>query len=68
MARIEDLVPNYLAIIKALFGFSYIWGFGGNLHDRYISGYFFLNVKLINTSYVPFISLTLFSMMIHTYL
>ena len=35
VVRIEESVPNYMTIIKSMFSFCYIWGFGGNLHDRY---------------------------------
>ena len=32
--RLEDLIPNYISHVRHLFAFSFIWGFGGNLHDR----------------------------------
>ncbi|XP_041366047.1 dynein-1-beta heavy chain, flagellar inner arm I1 complex-like isoform X2 [Gigantopelta aegis] len=33
--NIEAVIPNYLSLIKGMFAFSYIWAFGGYLHDKY---------------------------------
>ncbi|XP_069111192.1 dynein heavy chain domain-containing protein 1-like isoform X2 [Argopecten irradians] len=34
-SHIEQLIPNYLEILKGVFAFSYIWGFGGHIHERF---------------------------------
>ena len=33
-SAIESVIPNYRENLKGMFAFSYIWAFGGNLHDR----------------------------------
>ena len=33
-ACLEDRIPNYMNNLKSMFALAYIWGFGGNLHDR----------------------------------
>jgi hypothetical protein len=33
-SQIEHLLPNYLDILKGMFAFSYIWSFGGHIHER----------------------------------
>lgn len=33
-SQIEHLLPNYLEILKGMFAFSYIWSFGGHIHER----------------------------------
>ncbi|XP_052095798.1 dynein heavy chain domain-containing protein 1-like isoform X11 [Mytilus californianus] len=34
-SQIEHLLPNYLEILKGMFAFSYIWSFGGHIHERF---------------------------------
>ncbi|XP_076466624.1 dynein heavy chain domain-containing protein 1-like isoform X2 [Babylonia areolata] len=34
-SQIESLIPHYIDILKGMFAFSYIWAFGGHLHDRF---------------------------------
>ncbi|KAK6166840.1 hypothetical protein SNE40_023452 [Patella caerulea] len=31
---IDSILPNYMDIVQAMFAFSFIWSFGGYLHDR----------------------------------
>ena len=33
-SQIEAVVPNYRENLMGMFAFSYIWAFGGHLHDR----------------------------------
>ena len=37
ISKYDELIPNYMNIIKSYFAFAYIWSFGGNLHDRSVS-------------------------------
>ncbi|XP_035825634.1 dynein heavy chain domain-containing protein 1 [Aplysia californica] len=34
-SQIESVIPNYRENLKGMFAFSYIWAFGGHLHDRF---------------------------------
>ena len=33
-SNIESFIPHYMDILKGMFAFAYVWGFGGHLHDR----------------------------------
>ena len=47
----ESSIPNYMGIIKHMFAFAYIWGFGGNLHDRCCFTFSFVFMKNGNRQY-----------------
>ena len=34
MTKMEDLIPNYMAVLRHMYGLAFIWGFGGSLHER----------------------------------
>ena len=54
----ESSIPNYLAIMKHMFAFAYVWGFGGNLHDRW--GFFGI-INIFSFISMDFLIIDLFS-------
>ncbi|XP_013418883.1 dynein heavy chain domain-containing protein 1-like [Lingula anatina] len=36
-SRYEDRIPNYTNVVKSMYAFAFIWGFGGQLQERHIS-------------------------------
>ena len=47
----ESSIPNYMGIVKHMFAFAYIWGFGGNLHDRCAFTFTFVFMENGNRQY-----------------
>ena len=50
-SNIEAFIPHYMDILKGLFAFAFVWGFGGHLHDRFVV-HVAVNRWVCNTKYV----------------
>ncbi|ESP00380.1 hypothetical protein LOTGIDRAFT_173233 [Lottia gigantea] len=34
-SQIDMMIPNYMELVQSMFAFSFIWAFGGSVHDRF---------------------------------
>ncbi|XP_070211333.1 dynein heavy chain domain-containing protein 1-like isoform X3 [Littorina saxatilis] len=34
-SNMEAFIPHYMDVLKGMFAFAFVWGFGGHLHDRF---------------------------------